>query len=213
MSEVWLGVIAVLAGVLFCFFGAVAMRNIISIWGAFVGFALGATLAAGWTGAEPLGDVVGWIAALLGAFLFAGLAYAYYAFAVIVAVASVGYGLGGLAAVALGAGDGVAAIVGVVLAVVLAAVALATGLPHLLLVVLSATGGATAIVAGVMLLVGAVDSGDFAGQPVRDVVVQDWWWTLAWVVLAVAGFVAQSRVRRPARAQEAWAAEGTPQRR
>jgi len=42
MQDVILGTLAILVGLMFCLRGNVAMRLIIPIWGAFVGFALGA---------------------------------------------------------------------------------------------------------------------------------------------------------------------------
>ncbi|HZK05908.1 MAG TPA: hypothetical protein VFC82_08680 [Actinomycetaceae bacterium] len=205
MSDVWLGTFALLAGLLFTFRGGSAMRVIIAVWGAFVGFSVGAALVAYITGQELLAGPPGWIGAVLGALLFAWLAYAFYAIAVIIGVGSVGFGLGMTASLALGASEGLGTVIGVVCAVLLALIALAAGVPHLLLVVVSALGGASAAVAGVMLLVGAATSADFAGPAAADVVVVQWWWSLAWVVLAVAGIIVQSRARRPADARSAWA--------
>jgi len=207
MSDVWLGVIALVAGLVFCFRGQLALRAIIAIWGGFVGFFLGATLAAAAVGGDLLAGPVGWIAALVGAFVFAGLAYAFYSLAVAIAMGSIGFGLGTVAATALGASDGVVTAVGVGGAILLARFALATGLQHLLLVVASALGGAAAIVAGVMLLIGAADVADFAGTSTPEVLATGWWWNAAYFAIALAGVIVQTRARRPVDTRRAWEGE------
>ena len=39
MSGILLGALAIIAGLIFCFRGYLALRTVIAIWGAFVGFA------------------------------------------------------------------------------------------------------------------------------------------------------------------------------
>lgn len=207
MSDVVLGAVAVAAGLLLCFRGGLALRALIALWGGFVGFFLGAALVAGGGGDQLLGGPLGWLAGVFGALVLGGLAYAFYALAVGIAMVSVGFGLGSLAAAALGASDGVVTAVGIVTGALLAVLALATGLPYMLLVVVSALGGATAIVAGVMLLVGAAHSADIGGEVARAVMVGQWWWNLAWFVLAAAGVVMQTRARRRVDARLEWAEE------
>lgn len=50
MSGILLGALAIIAGLIFCFRGYLALRTVIAIWGAFVGFALGSGLASAATG-------------------------------------------------------------------------------------------------------------------------------------------------------------------
>ena len=63
MSGILLGALAIIAGLIFCFRGYLALRTVIAIWGAFVGFALGSGLASAATGDPPLTGVIGWSAA------------------------------------------------------------------------------------------------------------------------------------------------------
>jgi hypothetical protein len=204
MSDTWLGILAVLAGLLFCFRGGVALRIIIAIWGAFVGFSVGASLVTSLIGEGFLAGPVGWVGAIIGALLFAWLAYAFYALAVVITFGSVGYGLGVMAASALGASGGVALVAGIVAAVAMAVVALVTRLPHLLLVLVSALGGASATVTGVMLLVGVVDGGDFTGPTRIDVAEGQWWWSVAWLALSALGILVQLRARRVPDIRDEW---------
>ncbi len=211
MAEIWVGILAVLVGALFCFRGSVALRAIIAIWGAFVGFSFGAAIVAGVSGEEVLAGPAGWIVAILLALLFGGLAYAFYALAVVITMGSVGYGLGvGLAALLGVTGDGVVLAMGIAGAIALAVLAFVTHLPHLLLVLVSAGAGAAVIVAGLLLLLGVVGMG--AGEEaVRATLSEQWWWLLAYLALAVTGAAAQ--LRSPARPhpQSSW--EASPARR
>lgn len=194
MSDVWLGILALLAGLLLCFRGGVALRLVIAFWGAFVGFSVGASIGGAVAGEAWLDGPGSWIGAVVGALVFAWLAYAFYAFAVVVAVGSVGYWLGTWAALAVGATPGTAAVVGIGTAVLLAVIALVARVPYLLLVLVSAAGGASAIVSGAMLLVGVADG---AAMSSGDLPAGQWWWSAVWFVLAVAGIIIQLR-RRPA---------------
>ena len=47
MADFVLGVLAILAGLVFCFSGHLWLRIALPVWGAFVGFAFGAGLVAG----------------------------------------------------------------------------------------------------------------------------------------------------------------------
>ncbi len=82
MTDVVLGILAVLAGAVFCFRGLPAMRIVIAFWGAFAGFGLGAALVAAIGGDSYLSTALGWVVGILVAILFAVLAYLYYAVAV-----------------------------------------------------------------------------------------------------------------------------------
>jgi len=41
MADLWVGVIALVAGLVLCFRGAAALRAVLALWGAFMGFILG----------------------------------------------------------------------------------------------------------------------------------------------------------------------------
>ena len=194
MPAIVLGIIAILVGLFFCFRGYGAMRLVIAIWGGFVGFLLGAGLVASVTGTPTLAGPGGWIAGLVGAVLVGSLSYAFYAFAVLVTMGSVGYGLGAAAAGFFAGPPWVATVAGVAGAVVLVLIALATHLPALLLILVSASGGSSAVVGGVALLLGQVSlSGPVGG--VLDALTHQWYLGAASVVLFVAGVVVQLRRR------------------
>ena len=194
MADFFLGVLAILAGLVFCFSGYLWLRIVLSIWGAFVGFAFGAGLIAGLGGDRFLGEVLGWVVGLAFALLFAALAYAYFAFAVVIAMTSVGFAVGAGLVVALGVDwSWVAVIVGVLVGAVVCVASILVNLPAVVLTAVSAIGGALAVVAGLMLVTGAMDSGDFTRDAFADRVHDDWWWYVVFLALALGGTVSQLR--------------------
>lgn len=199
MSDFWLGILALLVGLLFCFRGQVALRVVISVWGGFVGFHLAAALVAAATAQPPFSGWPGWVAAIIGALLFAALAHTFYSLAVIIGTGSVGFGLGSVLATWLGAGEGVAVVVGLVVAIALAVVALLSGLPDLLLILLSALGGAAAIVSGALLLASA--AGFEPG-------LEPWLAGAIWLAVTIAGIIVQSRLERATNLRGQWGRGG-----
>lgn len=194
MQDLVLGLLAVLAGLFFCFRGRLTLRLIIPVWGAFAGFALGAGLVAGFAGERFLGTVLGWIVGLLFAVAFALLAYLYYFAGVVIAMGSSGFALGSALVVALGINwSWLVVTVGILVGVLFGVLAVVADLPMLLLVLVSALGGATVAVAGLMLLVGTLDTADFGDATITSQIQDDWWWYLLFLVLATAGVVTQSR--------------------
>jgi hypothetical protein len=194
VADFFLGVLAILAGLVFCFSGYLWLRIVLPVWGAFVGFAFGAGLVAGLGGDRFLGEVLGWVVGLAFALLFAALAYAYFAFAVVIVMTSVGFAIGSGLVVALGVDwSWVAVIVGVLVGAIVCVASILMNLPAFVLTTVSAIGGAIAVVAGLMLVTGAMDSADFTRDAFADQVHDDWWWYVLFVVLALVGTISQMR--------------------
>jgi hypothetical protein len=212
MADIVLGVIAILAGLVFCFGGRLLLRLVFPIWGFFAGFAFGAGLVAGFSEEHFLGTAIGWVLGLIFALLFAALAYFFYAVGVVIAMASIGFAIGSGLVVALGIDwNWVAVLVGVLAGAALGIGAVIANVPMLVLTVLSSVGGAIVATSGFMLLTGAMDSADFTRSSATDQIKDDWWWYAVFFVLAIAGLVVQTRdaaaMRRSMRAS--WA-EPTP---
>ncbi len=190
MSDIVVGIIAVLTGAVFCFRGYLAMRLVIPVWGAFAGFMLGAGIVSGDAGF--LGNALGWFAGLGLAIVFGVIAYLYYEVSVVIGMMGIGFVLGTSLMVVLGVTwSWVIVLSGVVLAVVLAFVAIVGDLPMVLLTVLTALAGASTIVAGLMLLFGTVDVADFDIGDTTEYVADDWWWFVIYGGLVVGGIIAQ----------------------
>lgn len=211
VQDVVIGLLAIAVGAVFCFRGAVAMRIVITLWGAFTGFMLGAGFVAGADDTGFLQTLLGWIVGWVVALVFGVLAYAFYEVAVVLAMAAIGFALGATVVVALGVTWSWAVVIaGVVVGLVLAVVTLASNMPLVILLVLSAFGGASAIVTGIMLLVGTIDADAFTRARAISRMETSWWWYALYLCLAVVGMVAQFRFLDSVRgsAQDQW--RGTP---
>ncbi len=196
MNDIALGTAAVIVGLLFCFFGAMALRFVISIWGAFVGFNLGAGLVAAVWDQGFLAHASGWIVGFVLALIFATVAYLYYWVAVLLATMSLGFAAGAALMGAMSVSwNWLIALAGIGVGAILGIAAIAADLPSLLLIVLSALGGASATVTGVMLLTGAVDSSAFDEYAVTENIPHDWYWYALYLALALIGASTQSRAR------------------
>jgi hypothetical protein len=209
VEDVIFALLVILAGGLFCFFGYLAFRVIIPIWGAVVGFSLGAGLIAAATDEGFLRTGLAWVVAIGLAVLFALLAYLFYWVAVILAMGSIGFTLGASVMGALGVDwNWLVVLVGVLAGTVLAVLAIASDFPMILLVLLSALAGASAVTAGLMVLTGAIETEDFTDEAVTAQAGDDWWWYLVYGVLAVAGIVYQARAMERMRGsmRESWEA-------
>jgi len=210
VQDVIFGLFAIVAGLIFCFRGFLALRIIFPIWGAFTGFALGAGLIASWTDDRFLSTVLGWVVGIVVGIVFAILAYFFYALAVIIGMGAVGFAIGSGLIVAFGIDwNWVAVLVGVLAGVVLAVAAVVADLPLIVLIVASALGGAGVITSGFMLLFGSIDTEDFTNSGIVDRIDDRWWWWVVFIVLAIAGVVAQSRMAEDIKMgmREAWGAD------
>lgn len=205
MNDVAVGLLAIAVGLLFCFAGGPALRVVISIWGAFVGFVLGAALVTRVFGDGFLSTFTGWLVGFVLAVLFAALAYLYYAVAVLLATISIGFTLGATLMGAIGVSwNWLIILVGVAVGVLLGIVALSANLPALLLVVVSAMAGASAMVTGLMLIVGVIDVEQLSDPDLTASISHDWWWYALYLALAIAGVVAQSQATRGHVTDESW---------
>ncbi len=210
MSDVVVGIIALLTGAVFCFRGYLAMRLVIPLWGAFAGFMLGAGIVAGDAGF--LGTALGWFVGLGVAVVFGAIAYLYYEVSVIIGMMAIGFVLGTSVMVALGVSwSWVIVLGGVTLAVLLSFIAIASDLPMVLLTLLTALAGASTMVAGLMLMIGTVDLDDFDLGVTTETVGDSWWWFILYGGLVVGGLVAQFTDvdRRRETLRQAWQS-GTP---
>lgn len=209
MQDVLIGVLAVVVGALLCFHGYTALRLVISMWGAFAGFFLGAGLVAGVTGETLLASVLAWLVGVAVGLVFGVVAYLYYAVSVVVGMGAIGFTLGTTAMVALGVTwSWVVVLAGVAVAVLLALMAVVGDLPLLILALLSALAGASTILAGVLLVTGALSTPELAEGATTQSLDLGWWWTAAYIVLATLGLTGQLRTVEARRGtlRQAWAA-------
>jgi hypothetical protein len=208
MEDVIFALLVIVAGALFCFFGYLAFRVIIPLWGALVGFSLGAGAVAAWTDEGFLATGVSWVVGIGVALVFALLAYLFYEVAVVIAMGSIGFALGTSLMAALDVDwTWVVVLVGVGLGILLALAAIVADLPMVLLVVLSALAGASAITTGIMVLAGTIGTDEFTDEAVTARASDDWWWYAIYLAIAFFGIVTQIRLAAGVRGsmRESWA--------
>jgi hypothetical protein len=194
-----IGLLGLLVGLGFVFYGFRLFLILLPIWGFFVGFLFGANATTAIFGDGFLATTTGWVIGFLVGLLFAVLSYLYYWFAVVFIGASVGYaiGLGVLAWLGNGGDNLTGLIFGLVGAVIVGGLVVVLRVPKYLVIVLTAIGGALAAVTGLALIFKQVtleqlDNGTFGGfQSIKDI---GWLWALAAIILAVVGMVYQNRM-------------------
>lgn len=211
MNEIVFGVLLIAVGALFALRGYLAMRVVIPVWGALAGFVLGAGLVSNLGSERFLASAASWLVGLAVAVVFGLLAYLYYEVSVVLAMSAVGFAIGTSAMVAVGVTwSWLIVLIGVIVGVLLAFVAIVGNLPMVLLTVLTAMAGASAIVAGVMMVVGTITDADLTRVGTTEDLAGDWWWYVLYLVVTVAGIVAQLRdtERRTESLRSSWAADG-----
>ena len=193
MADILLGLLAILAGAFMLFAGRFVLRFALVIWGFFAGFAFGAGLVSSLADERFLGTVLGWVLGLFFALLFAIFAYLYYAVAVIIVMAMVGFAIGSGLVVALGIDwNWLAVLVGIIVGAVVGVLSVVGNMPMAVLIFLGSVAGAVAVTGGLMLVFGAMDSADFTRGNVTAAIDDSWFWWLTALVLTVFGIIVQA---------------------
>jgi Domain of unknown function (DUF4203) len=193
------GLLGLLIGLGFVFYGFKLFLILLPIWGFFFGFLFGAGAMTAIFGDGFLSTTLGWVVGFIVGIVFAALAYLYYWFAVVFIGASVGYaaGLGLLAWLGNGGGNLTGFIFGLAGAVIVAGIVVALRVPKYLIILLTSVAGAFAAVAGLALILNRLtlaqmETGTLgAFHAVQDL---NWIWPVGAVVLAAIGIVYQMKV-------------------
>jgi hypothetical protein len=187
------GIVALLFGLVVTFAGYRFFLALLPFWGLLVGFGLGASVVTAIFGDGFLATTTGWIVGFVVGLVFALLSYMFYIAGVAIVAGGLGYALGaGLMYAIFNDPVLLAFIVGVVGAVVVAALTLLLNLQKWLIMAITASSGATAIIASLLVFLGRIDLADFGTNPVQAVLDDSFFWSLAWLAIAVIGYVAQT---------------------
>lgn len=198
MTEVLVGILAIAIGSLLCLRGQGTLRFLLALWGAIIGFGAGARAVERWTEEGYLDSPLGWIAAIVGALLFAALAYLYFAVGVVLAMAAMGFVIGGSAAATLGVESPAVLLgIGAAAGVALGLLAIIGNLPQLVLIVVSSLAGAAIVVGGILLMVGEESVLGSDGRTVAE--HSPGWAVPAMIAIALVGVVVQMRQLTPDR--------------
>ena len=199
MNTILIALFALVLGGFFLLWGYRIFLVMLPIWGFFAGFWLGAQTTSMLFGAGFLATTTGWVVGFVAGLIFALLSYFFYMFGVALIAAAVGAalvtGFLGLFGLESGFFVFVAALIG---AVVVAGLTIVFNIQKYVIIILTAVGGANALILSVLLLFGRVSIDDLsaAGNAIRPVLQDSWFWAIVWIVLAVAGFVFQIRTNR-----------------
>jgi hypothetical protein len=189
--------IALLFGLAICFGGYRMFLILLPIWGFFFGFVLGAETLQALFGIGFLATVTSWVIGLFAGVLFAVLSYLFYMVGVVILAGSLGYMLGAGFMHLIGIDLGFLVwIIAMVVAVVLAIVTIRFNLQKYVIVIATALGGAGTMVATLVLGITGASLARLITNPVQLILKNSWWWTLVFLVLAVAGIVIQLRSTR-----------------
>lgn len=207
MGEIIVGILAVLIGGLFAFQGGNLMRVIFPLVGFFAGFTAGAAMISGVTGDGFLATVLGWAVGLGVALLFALLAYFFYAFAIVLAFAGLGFSLAaGVLAFFHLDWNWLVIIVGSVVGIGFGLLAIVSNLPMVALIVATSFFGVAMIVYGLLLVFNVARFGDFANGSVYLYIKSHAGVYVLWLTAGIVASFTQVRIlgEQMKLAQEYW---------
>jgi hypothetical protein len=212
MGEIIVGIFAIMIGAFFAVQGGNIMRILFPLVGFFTGFSAGAAMVTGITGDGFLSTVLGWVVGFFVALLFAALAYFFYAFAVILAFAGLGFSL---AAAVLSIfnidWNWLVVILGSITGLVFGVIALATSLPMMVLIIATSFFGAAMVIYGLLLIFNVASFGDFSSGAVYEYIRNRAGVYILWVTAGIAGSLTQVRIlgEQMKAAQEYWNSSAT----
>jgi len=154
------GIVAIVIGLAWAFYGFKAFVILLPIWAFLVGFAAGASWIQELFGDGFLATTTSWVGGLVIGIVLALLSYFWYYAAVVIVGGAVGYTLVAGFLGSLGFDGILAFALGLVAAAVVALVTIVLAVPAWLVVVLSAIGGAVAAVNGALILLGRIQLED-----------------------------------------------------
>jgi len=162
LEGIIVGIVAVVIGLAWAFYGFKAFIILLPIWAFLVGFAAGASWIQELFGDGFMATVTSWVGGLVIGIVLALLSYFWYYAAVVIVGGALGYTLVAGFLGSLGFDGIVAFALGLVAAAVVAVITIVLAVPAWLIVVLSAIGGAVAAVNGVLILLGRIQLEDIS---------------------------------------------------
>ncbi|MCL4803633.1 MAG: DUF4203 domain-containing protein [Anaerolineae bacterium] len=191
-------IIALLFSAALIFGGYRFFLFLLPIWGFFFGFMLGASAIQALFSTGMLATVTSWVVGFIVALIFAALSYFFYAAAVAVAAAVLGYMLGvgimdlfGLNGLSL-----LTFLVAVALAVIVIIVTFRYNLQKYVIIAATSIGGAALAVGTILMGIGGVNWLQIAESPVRLLWQTSPFMAIVFALLAIAGIVVQIRANR-----------------
>lgn len=205
MKEVAVGLIALGVGGLLCFGGYMAARVVLALYGAFVGFMLGAGIVASASGDGFFQTGAAWLVGLVVAAVFMLLSYAFYELALVIALGAAGFILSAALLTLIGVDwNWLVGLIAGAVGVVVALAAFVYDLPKVLLIVVTTLTGAAIFTNGLLLLFGSVGLDSYRTGGVSDHFRDSWAWLIVWGLVVVSGMFVQWRSARVLGSRDAW---------
>lgn len=204
--DILIGILLGIVGLTVAFSGLRVFFAMLPLVAFISGFFAGATLITNWLGDGFLSTATGWIVGLVLGVLFSIVSYLWwYAGALLAAGSSGALLLTGIFSL-FGVDSGwVLTIVAIIGSIAFIFLALALNLPIYVVLVNTAILGAHGVVAGLLLLFNQVDASELNWGVARAIVLENWFWWIVMVVVAVLGMASQlqlvNQVRLP---EERW---------
>lgn len=197
MQSFLMSLFALMIGAAFCFAGYLYFSVLLPVWGFFTGFSLGASIEADLSGSRFLSDATSWIAGIALGIGVAALSYLFFAVAVVVLSAFVGYEIGtSLLAWSGLAADSLFVVIGALVAIALVIMAILLSEREEFIVLLAALGGASVLLLGIALLFGQIPLTNLRFGIAGSYTRASWLWLAVWLAVASVGFVVQWRGAR-----------------
>ena len=195
LEGIVLGLLAVVIGLAWAFYGLKLFTILLPIWAFFFGLLAGAQWGQDLFGQSGIfTTVLSWGLGLIFGLVLAAIAFFWYYAAIVILGGAVGYALGVGIFEYFGFETGpIIVIIGLIVGALFAIGTFLLGVPVLLVMVLSAFSGAAAVVNGVLIFLGQIkvenlDTGVF-GSLLHNGVLG----TVAWLVLGAAALFYQMR--------------------
>jgi hypothetical protein len=163
LEGILVGLVVIVIGLAWAFYGLRAFTILLPIWAFIVGFGAGASWIQELFGDGFLATTTSWVGGFFVGLVLALLSYFLYYAAVVLVGGALGYTLAAGFAVGIGLPHFLAIVIGLAFAVALAAAVLLLAMPAFLVVWLSAIGGATAVANGLLILLGRIELKDIEG--------------------------------------------------
>jgi hypothetical protein len=194
IEGILVGLLAIVIGAAWAFYGLKLFTILLPIWAFFFGLVAGGQWAAEIFGEGFFASVLSWGIGIVFGLVLAAISYFWYYAAIVILAGAAGYSLGVGFFEYFGFGTGVIAlVVGLIIGALFAIGTFLLGVPVLLVMIFSAFSGAAAIVNGVLILlgtipVGAINVGIFGSLLHQGVVG-----TVAFILIGAAALIYQMR--------------------
>lgn len=199
LSAIIGGLILLLIGLAFTFFGYRLFLVMLPIWGFFAGFWLGANALMLLFGDGFLATTTGWIVGFVVGLLVALFSYLFYFLGVAIVAGIIGYGLGaGLMGLFGLTGGLLVFIVGLIFALLVIVLVLALNIQKYVIIVLTALGGGVASMVSVLVMLNQLSLQTLheSGNALQAMANVSQLWVLLALALGIVGIVWQSKSNR-----------------